>query len=78
MLAIRSDGNNYLGELIRTEIDAKFGTDGVWGTWQAGAGTDTYSRVYLCFKNCLKYCDWSLHGGPKGELSGKYNLPATE
>ena len=78
MLAIRSNENEYLGELIRTEIDAKFGTDGVWGTWQAGAGTDTYSRVYLCFKNCLKYCDWSLHDGPKGELSGRYNLPAAE
>lgn len=78
MLAIRSNDNNYLGELIRTEIDAKFGTDGVWGTWQAGTGTDTYSRVYLCFKNCMKYCDWSLHQGPKGELSGNYNLPAAK
>ncbi len=78
MLAIRSNENEYLGELIRTEIDAKFGTDGVWDTWQAGTGTDTYSRVYLCFKNCLKYCDWSLHQGPKGELSGNYNLPAAE
>ena len=76
MLAIRSNENEYLGELIRTEIDAKFGTDGVWDTWQAGTGTDTYSRVYLCFKNCLKYCDWSLYKGPKGELSGNYNLPA--
>ena len=76
LLAIRSNNNDYLGELIRTEIDAKFGTDGVWDTWQSGTGTDTYSRVYLCFKNCLKYCDWSLHKGPKGELSGKYNLPA--
>lgn len=78
LLAIRSNENEYLGELIRTEIDAKFGTDGVWDTWQSGTGTDTYSRVYLCFKNCLKYCDWSLHKGPKGELSGKYYKPATE
>ena len=78
LLAIRSNDNDYLGGLVRTEIDAKFGTDGVWGTWQSGTGTDTYSRVYLCFKNCLKYCDWSLHKGPKGELSGNYNLPAAE
>ncbi len=64
------------GELIRDVIDAKFKAEFGWDTNQTV--TDKYGteRQYLAFKNCLKYCDWSLHKGPKGELSGNYNLPA--
>lgn len=78
-LAFKSDtigADAINGELIRTEIDAKFKADFGWDTNQTV--TDKYGteRQYLAFKNCMKYCDWSLHQGPKGELSGNYNLPA--
>lgn len=80
-LAFKSDtigADAINGELIRDDIDAKFKADFGWDTNQTV--TDKYGteRQYLAFKNCMKYCDWSLHEGPKGELSGNYNLPATE
>lgn len=79
-LAFKSDniGDAINGELIRDDIDAKFKAEFGWDTNQTV--TDKYGteRQYLAFKNCMKYCDWSLHQGPKGELSGNYNLPAAE
>ena len=80
-LAFKSDtigAGAINGELIRTEIDAKFKADFGWDTNQTVKDNYGTERQYLAFKNCMKYCDWSLHDGPKGELSGKYNLPAAE
>lgn len=80
-LAFKSDtigAGAINGELIRDDIDAKFKAEFGWDTNQTV--TDKYGteRQYLAFKNCMKYCDWSLHQGPKGELSGNYNLPAAK
>lgn len=80
-LAFKSDtipAGAINGELIRTEIDAKFKADFGWDTNQTVKDNYGTERQYLAFKNCMKYCDWSLHDGPKGELSGNYNLPAAE
>lgn len=80
-LAFKSDNiptSAINGELIRTEIDAKFKAEFGWDTNQTVKDYYKTERQYLAFKNCMKYCDWSLHQGPKGELSGKYNLPAAK
>lgn len=66
------------GELIRDVIDAKFKAEFGWDTNQTVKDNYGTERQYLAFKNCMKYCDWSLHDGPKGELSGNYNLPAAK
>lgn len=80
-LAFKSDtigADAINGELIRDDIDAKFKADFGWDTNQTVKDYYKTERQYLAFKNCMKYCDWSLHQGPKGESSGKYNLPAAE
>lgn len=80
-LAFKSDNiptSAINGELIRTEIDAKFKAEFGWDTNQTVKDYYKTERQYLAFKNCMKYCDWSLHQGPKGELSGNYNLPAAK
>ncbi len=80
-LAFKSDNiptGAINGELIRTEIDAKFKAEFGWDTNQTVKDYYKTDRQYLAFKNCMKYCDWSLHQGPKGELSGNYNLPAAK